>query len=123
MDQSLFKLGLIDLSYFIFWIIFGQIKCNIFSVLGKMKWFRDVTRHVPLSVAFSFYSGIWVFPILNLKLQGFIRPVACVGSGSSSPPIMQGFIRPVACVGSGDPVRVLRLYTTITLDEVCSIYC
>ena len=36
---------------------------------------------------------------------------------------MQGFIRPVARVGSGDPVRVLRLYTTITLDEVCSIYC
>ena len=33
------------------------------------------------------------------------------------------FIRPVARVGSGDPVRVLRLYTTITLDEVCSIYC
>ena len=28
------------------------------------------------------------------------------------------FIRPVACVGSGDPVRVLRLYTTNTLDEV-----
>ena len=36
---------------------------------------------------------------------------------------MQGFIRPVARVGSGDPVRVLRLYTMITLDEVCSIYC
>ena len=33
------------------------------------------------------------------------------------------FIRLVACVGSGDPVRVLRLYTTNTLDEVCSIYC
>ena len=31
--------------------------------------------------------------------------------------------RLVACVGSGDPVRVLRLYTTNTLDEVCSIYC
>ena len=28
------------------------------------------------------------------------------------------FIRPVARVGSGDPVRVLRLYTTNTLDEV-----
>ena len=40
-----------------------------------------------------------------------------------SPPIMQGFIHPVARVGSGDPVRVLRLYTMITLDEVCSIYC
>ena len=37
--------------------------------------------------------------------------------------ILQGFIRLVARVGSGDPVRVLRLYTTITLDEVCSIYC
>ena len=36
---------------------------------------------------------------------------------------MQCFIRPVARVGSGDPVRVLRLYTTNTLDEVCSIYC
>ena len=36
---------------------------------------------------------------------------------------MQGFIRPVARIGSGDPVRVLHLYTTITLDEVCSIYC
>ena len=33
------------------------------------------------------------------------------------------YIHPVAHVGSGDPVRVLRLYTTITLDEVCSIYC
>ena len=32
-------------------------------------------------------------------------------------------IRLVACKGSGDPVRVLRLYTTSTLDEVCSIYC
>ena len=36
---------------------------------------------------------------------------------------LQGFIRLVARIGSGDPVRVLRLYTTITLDEVCSIYC
>ena len=33
------------------------------------------------------------------------------------------FICPVARIGSGDPVRVLCLYTTITLDEVCSIYC
>ena len=37
--------------------------------------------------------------------------------------LLQGFIRPVARVGSVDPVRVLRLYTTNTLDEVCSIYC
>ena len=37
--------------------------------------------------------------------------------------IVQGLVRPVAHVGSGDPVRVLRLYTTNTLDEACSIYC
>ena len=29
---------------------------------------------------------------------------------------MQGLFVPFACVGSGDPVRVLRLYTTNTLD-------
>ena len=33
-----------------------------------------------------------------------------------SPPIMQGLSVPFACIGSGDPVRVLRLYTTNTLD-------
>ena len=37
--------------------------------------------------------------------------------------LCKGFIRLVACVGSGDPVRVLCLYTMNTLDEVCSIYC
>ena len=29
---------------------------------------------------------------------------------------MQGLSVPFACIGSGDPVRVLRLYTTNTLD-------
>ena len=33
-----------------------------------------------------------------------------------SPTIMQGLSVPFACVGSGDPVRVLHLYTTNTLD-------
>ena len=46
-----------------------------------------------------------------------------VSEGKLRAMLVQGFIRPVARVGSGDPVRVLRLYTTITLDEVCSIYC
>ena len=36
--------------------------------------------------------------------------------------IMQGLSIPFACVGSGDPVRVLRLYTTNTLDIFWSIY-
>ena len=30
--------------------------------------------------------------------------------------VMQGLSVPFACVGSSDPVRVLRLYTTNTLD-------
>ena len=30
--------------------------------------------------------------------------------------MLQGLSVPFACVGSGDPVRVLRLYTTSTLD-------
>ena len=36
---------------------------------------------------------------------------------------VQGLFVPFACVGSGDPVRVLRLYTTNTLDTLWSIYC
>ena len=32
--------------------------------------------------------------------------------------ILQGLFVPFACVGSGDPVRVLRLYTTNTLDTL-----
>ena len=36
---------------------------------------------------------------------------------------MQGLFVPFVCVGSGDPVRVLRLYTTNTLDTLWSIYC
>ena len=31
---------------------------------------------------------------------------------------MQGLSIPFACIGSGDPVRVLHLYTTNTLDTL-----
>ena len=34
---------------------------------------------------------------------------------------MQGLSVPFACVGSGDPVRVLRLYTTNTLDVLLKL--
>ena len=37
--------------------------------------------------------------------------------------IVQGLLVPFACLGSGDPVRVLHLYTTNTLDTLWSIYC
>ena len=36
---------------------------------------------------------------------------------------LQGLFILFACVGSGDPVRVLHLYTTNTLDTLWSIYC
>ena len=36
---------------------------------------------------------------------------------------LQSLFVPFAWVGSGDPVRVLRLYTTNTLDTLWSIYC
>ena len=31
---------------------------------------------------------------------------------------MQGLLVPFACIGSGDPVRVLHLYTTNTLNTL-----
>ena len=37
--------------------------------------------------------------------------------------LLQGLSVPFACIGSSDPVRVLRLYTTNTLDILWSIYC
>ena len=37
--------------------------------------------------------------------------------------LLQGLFVPFACVGSGDPVRVVRLYTTNTLNIPWSIYC
>ena len=39
-----------------------------------------------------------------------------VAKDSSYILFVQGLSVPFACVGSGDPVRVLRLYTTNTLD-------
>ena len=45
---------------------------------------------------------------INHKIIGIIATFTCLK--------MQGFSVSFACVGSGDPVRVLRLYTTNTLD-------
>ena len=42
--------------------------------------------------------------------------VAEVLQGVALDLVVQGLSVPFACVGSGDPVRVLRLYTTNTLD-------
>ena len=88
------------------------------------------------------YSGetfAGFYSLTKYSLLQYPRPLLTLVSGVSasfrvsfsvdrtyrldSPPIMQGLSVPFACVGSGDPVRVLRLYTTNTLDIFWSIYC
>ena len=54
----------------------------------------------------------------SLVMIFWIMPLTPLGSPSVTSMLCKGFIRPVAHIGSGDPVRVLCLYTTITLDEV-----
>ena len=73
-----------------------------------------------------------LYSLTKYSLLQLSRPVLTLVSGFSaslhvsfsvnrtyrldSPPIMQGLSILFACIGSGDPVRVLRLYTTNTLD-------
>ena len=63
--------------------------------------------------------GVRVVLSMRASVPRVIRLVTCWYAVDK----LQGFIPLVARVGSSDPVRVLHLYTTITLDEVCSIYC
>ena len=71
---------------------------------SQRKW--NYTHYDKYSNFYETRRILWWFSLQNMQL------ILC-----------KCFICLVACVGSGDPVRVLRLYTTITLDEVCSIYC
>ena len=84
----------------------------------------------------QFLSGLMFFPEGVLPTRGLCCLLGCVGQTRGMCCLLggvlptrgcaahcKGFVRLVARVGSCDPVRVLRLYTTITLDEVCSIYC
>ena len=71
---------------------------------------------IPRSEADRWGSGSEYQPVIQWE-------VSCSSLVHDIPCGCEGFIRLIACVGSGDPVRVLRLYTTNTLDEVCSIYC
>ena len=58
-----------------------------------------------------------IFFTNSIKIEIELK-MCCLGFWS-----LQGLFVPFACVGSGDPVRVLRLYTTNTLDTLWSIYC
>ena len=55
---------------------------------------------------------------LQLRGTDFYLPLGGQPRISEKVLEVQGLSVPIACVGSGDPVRVLRLYTTNTLDEV-----
>ena len=52
----------------------------------------------------------------HAKILPKLLPELCPHSCQNPGPNLQGLSVPFACVGSGDPVRVLRLYTTNTLD-------
>ena len=92
---------------------------------GPEKWQKRGRAKWVLSHFFRHIKESWSFLERSTFKSELFWEIFCV-----IPPCLftvhvrlQGFIRPIARVGSGDPVRVLCLYTTNTLDEVCSIYC
>ena len=104
--------------------------CNFCSLLTKLYDILRGNSHWPYSLTKYFtFTIVWT----STCLVSFPGPISFASSVSwllwTEPTgwilhqLCKSFIRLVACVGSGDPVRVLRLYTTNTLDEVCSIYC
>ena len=102
---------------------FCSLLTQLYDILrGNSHWPYSLTKYftftivwtrtclVPFPGPISFASSVsW---LLWTEPTGWILHQLC-----------KGFIRPVARIGSGDPVRVLCLYTTNTLDGVCSIYC
>ena len=80
---------------------------------GNLRWLYSLTKYSLLQLS---------RPVLNLVpgFFSFLRVSFSVDTTYrlDSPPIMQGLSVPFACIGSGDPVRVLRLYTTNTLDTL-----
>ena len=116
--------------FFCFFLILVRPFVQFCSLLTKLYDIFRGNSHWPYSLTKYFtFTIVWTSTCL-ISFPGlisfcFFRVLTSVNRTYrlDSPPIMQGFIRLVARVGSGDPVRVLRLYTTITLDEVCSIYC
>ena len=77
---------------------------SILCRLQMMNFSQDHSGVTP-NTSWWIHGGLMLCPCQLFKLWCKVYPV------------------PVACVGSDDPVRVLRLYTTNTLDEVWSIYC
>ena len=116
--SSAFSLYLCDL-----FVQFCSLLTKLYDILrGNSHWPYSLTKYFTFTI-------VWT----STCLVSFPGPISFASSVSwllwTEPTgwilhqLCKGFIRLVACIGSGDPVRVLHLYTTITLDEVCSIYC
>ena len=80
---------------------------------GNLRWLYSLTKYSLLQLSrpvLTLVSGFFSFLRVSFSVDRTYR--------LDSPPIMQGLSVPFACVRSGDPVRVLRLYTTNTLDTL-----
>ena len=100
----------------------------------SFSFFFSVQCANPVTKLYEAFRGHlrWLYSLTKYSLLQLSRPVLTLVSGFSaslhvsfsvnrtyrldSPPIMQGLSVLFACTGSGDPVRVLCLYTTNTLD-------
>ena len=100
----------------------------------NLSFFFSVQCANPVTKLYEAFRGHLhlLYSLTKYSLLQLSRPVLTLVSGFSaslhvsfsvnrtyrldSPPIMQGLSILFACVGSGDPVRVLHLYTTNTLD-------
>ena len=80
---------------------------------GNLRWLYSLTKYSLLQLSrpvLTLVSGFFSFLCVSFSVDRTYR--------LDSSPTMQGLIVPFACVGSGDPVRVLHLYTTNTLDTL-----
>ena len=116
--------------FFCLFLILVRPFVQFCSLLTKLYDILRGNSHWPYSLTKYFtFTIVWT----STCLVSFPGPISFASSVSwllwTEPTgwilhqLCKGFIHLVACIGSGDPVRVLHLYTTNTLDEVCSIYC
>ena len=128
-----FSLGLSTTFLVPFRLGSQQLSCPFHLDFNKLFLF-SVQCVYPVTKLYEIFRGNlhWLYSLTKYLLLQKPRPVLTLVSGVSasfrvsssvdrtyrldSPPIMQGLSVPFACVESGDPVRVLRLYTTNTLD-------
>ena len=102
----------INLSFFFFSVQCANPVTKLYEAFrGHLRWLYSLTKYSLLQLSrpvLTLVSGISASLRVSFSVNRTYR--------LDSPPIMQGLFIPFACIGSGDPVRVLCLYTTNTLD-------